>query len=388
MVIVLITCVALAWLVFSKFRLVKLGWLSGTLTVFIGAFILAAFVAMFNYLTPSGSFVIVSHVIEVTPNVSGQVTAIPVQPNVPVKIGAVLFQIERAPFEYKVKQLQAALAEARQKVEQLKSNVDLAAADIKAVASQLAYAVKNRDAQVRLVQTNSTAKLNAEQATAQVDMYTAQLVAARARETIAKLALGSEIDGENTTVAQLVAQLDNAKWELGQTTVRAPTDGFVSTMAVAVGARALAARSVMSFIVTDDTVIIGMFPPNGFQTIKPGAKVRLVFGDLPGRTFGVTIKDIPRGVGQGQIAVSGVLARAGSIGGANAYPAIISIPEEIPRERLRLGMPGTATVFADNAGPIGTLMSILCGSARTPPTCDDFNNRRRSSAGLCLWTQL
>ena len=359
MVIVLVIYVALAWLVFSKFKLVKWGWLSGTVTVLIGAFILATFMAMFNYLTPSGSFVIVSRVVEVTPNVSGQVTAISVQPNVPVKAGTVLFQIERAPYEYKVKQLQAALAEARQKVEQLKSNVDLAAADTKAVASQLVYAAKNRDAQVQLVRTNSTAKLNAEQAIAQVDMYTAQLVAARARETSAKLALGSEIDGENTAVAQLIAQLDNAKWELDQTTVRAPTDGYVSTMAVAVGARALAARSVMSFIVTDDIVIIGMFPPNGFQTIKPGAKVRLVFGDLPGRTFGATITDIPRGVGQGQIAVSGVLARAGSIGGANAYPALISIPQEIPREQLRLGMPGTATVFADNAGPIGLLMSIL-----------------------------
>lgn len=277
----------------------------------------------------------------------------------PVKAGTVLFQIERAPYEYKVKELQAALAEARQKVEQLKSNVDLAAADAEAVVSQLAYAAKNRDAQVRLVQTSSTAKLSAEQAVAQVDMYTAQLVAARARETNAKLALSSEIDGENTTVAQLVAQLDNAKWELDQTTVLAPDDGYVSTMAVAVGARALPARSLMSFIVTDDIVIVGMFPPNGFQTIKQGAKVRLVFGDLPGRRFDATITDIPRGVGQGQIAVSGVLARAGSIGGTNAYPALISIPKEIPREQLRLGMPGTATVFADNAGPIGTLMSIL-----------------------------
>ena len=55
-------------------------------------------------------------------------------------------------------------------------------------------------------------------------MYTAQLVAARARETNAKLALGSEIDGENTAVAQLVAQLDSAKWELDQTTVRVPSD--------------------------------------------------------------------------------------------------------------------------------------------------------------------
>ena len=115
----------------------------------------------------------------------------------------------------------------------------------------------------------------------------------------------------------------------------------------------------MSYIVTDDIAIVGMFPPNGFQTIKQGAKVSLVFEDLPGRSFGATIADIPRGVGQGQIAVSGVLARAGSIGGANAYPALISIPKEIPREHLRVGMPGTATVFADSAGPIGVLMSIL-----------------------------
>jgi hypothetical protein len=54
-----------------------------------------------------------------------------------------------------------------------------------------------------------------------------------------------------------------------------------------------------------------------------------------------------------------MLAKAGSIGGARAYPAIISIPENIGRDKLRLGMPGTATVFSETAGPIGKLMSIL-----------------------------
>src|ERR1700722_12448626 len=247
--IILVTYLALAWLVFSEFKLVKWGWLSGTVTVLIGAFILAVFVAMFNYLTPSGNFVIVSRVVEVSPNVSGQVTAIPVHPNVPVKAGAVLFQIERAPYEYKVRQLQAALAEARQKVEQLKSNVDLAGADAQAVASQLAYATKKRDAEVQLVQANSPAKLTAEAAIAQVDMYAAQLVAARARETSAKLALGSVVDGENTSVAQIGAQLDPAEWELHQTTIHAPSDGYVASMSLAIGSRAVPLRAAMSFIV-------------------------------------------------------------------------------------------------------------------------------------------
>jgi hypothetical protein len=102
-----------------------------------------------------------------------------------------------------------------------------------------------------------------------------------------------------------------------------------------------------------------MFSPNGFQTIKPGASVKVVFDNDPGRIHHATILDIPRGVGQGQVAVSGTLARVGSIGGADAFPALISLPEDMDREHLRLGMPGTATVFADNAGVIGLIMSIL-----------------------------
>jgi hypothetical protein len=36
-----------------------------------------------------------------------------------------------------------------------------------------------------------------------------------------------------------------------------------------------------------------------------------------------------------------------------------SIPKDIDRSQLRLGRPGTATVFAANAGVIGLIMSIL-----------------------------
>jgi multidrug resistance efflux pump len=65
-------------------------------------------------------------VVEVTPNVAGTVTSIPVEPNVLVKAGTILFQIDPAPYQAKVKQLQAAVAEARQKPERLKAQVDAA----------------------------------------------------------------------------------------------------------------------------------------------------------------------------------------------------------------------------------------------------------------------
>src|SRR5213080_2164013 len=122
MLIILTLYIVLIWLIFSKLKLVKWGWVSGTVAVLGGALILA----VFHYLTPSGSFTIVSRVTEVIPNVSGQVIEIPVKPNEPVKGGAVLFRIDPAPFQYKVNQLEASLAQARQQVKQLKASYDQA----------------------------------------------------------------------------------------------------------------------------------------------------------------------------------------------------------------------------------------------------------------------
>jgi multidrug resistance efflux pump len=54
---------------------------------------------------------VTSRVIEVTPNVSGQEIAIPVMPNQPVKAGTILLRIDPTPFQSRVDQLQAGLAQ-------------------------------------------------------------------------------------------------------------------------------------------------------------------------------------------------------------------------------------------------------------------------------------
>ena len=76
-----------------------------------------------------------------------------------------------------------------------------------------------------------------------------QLQAAKAAQITAKLAMDSEIGGVNTSVAQIEAQLENARWELEQTVVRAPSNGVVTALALAVGDRALQAHPALSFIV-------------------------------------------------------------------------------------------------------------------------------------------
>lgn len=349
----------IAWLVFAKLKLVEWNWVSGTVTGLIGAFIGAIFLAMLNYLTPSGTLTVMARVVEVTPNVSGQVVAIPVKTNVPVKAGEVLFQIDPKPFQAKVKQLAAALAHAHQQAKQLKSSYDQTTATVAGLTKQLAYQ-EQRLADIRRLSQQQVQSAFREQDTqAQYDNISYQLEAAKAAQAVARLAMDAEVEGVNTGVAQIEAQLDTAKWELDQTTVRAPSDGVVTVLALTVGDRALPARAVMSFIVSADITLIALFPPNGFQTIRPGAAVRIVFDNHPGRVFSAEVLNIPRGVGQGQITVSGALARVAGAAGANAYPAQISIPKDLDPSELRLGMPGTATVFARNAGPIGLLRSIL-----------------------------
>lgn len=359
MLIILCLYLVLVWLVFSKLKLLKWGWSWGSIAALVGAFILTVFLAMFNYLTPSGSLTVVSRVVEVTPNVSGQIVSIPVKTNVTVKTGTVLFQIDPSPFQAKVKQLDASLAQAKQQAKQLVSNYQQATANVEGLTAQLAYNRQRLTDIQKLTGEMVQSLFRLQDTQVQFETVQYQLQAAKAAQITAKLAMDSEIGGVNTTVAQVGAQLENAKWELEQTTVRAPNDGVVTSMALAVGDRALQARSALSFIVSGDVTLIAMFSPNGFETIKPDARVKIVFDSHPGRMFEAKVLSIPRGVGQGQVAVSGTLARVGSIGGAKAYFAEVSIPEGIEKAQLRLGMPGTATVFSENAGVIGLLMSIL-----------------------------
>jgi multidrug resistance efflux pump len=358
-IIILCLYVVALWLVFSKFRLVRWGWVSGTVAILAGAFILAIFLALFNYLTPSGRVTVAGRVVEVTPNVTGQIVAIPVKPNVPVKMGDVLFQIDPAPFQYKATQLQASLAAAKQQAEILKSNYEQAAANVAGLTAQVAFNTqRNTDIQ-KLMAEGANTEFQAQDRQNQYEMALAQLNVAKASQHSAKLALDSDIGGVNTTVAQIQAQLDNASWELAQTVIHAPADGDVTAVALSVGDRALQAPSAMSFIVENEIELVGMFAQNGFQTIKRGAAVDIVFDNAPGHIYHAKILAIPKGVGQGQIAVSGTLARTNALGGATAFPAVISIPDEMSRESLRLGMSGSATAFSEKAGVIGLLASIL-----------------------------
>ena len=184
MIIILCLYVVALWAVFSKFKLARWGWLSGTISLLIGGFILATFLALFNYLTPSGRVTVTGRVVEVTPNVTGQIVAIPVKPNVPVKKDDVLFQIDPAPFQYKVAQLQASLAAAKQQSAILKSNYEQATATVTGLVAQLAYNAKRMADIQKLAFDDANTQFQAQDKQVQYETVSAQLGAAKAAQPV------------------------------------------------------------------------------------------------------------------------------------------------------------------------------------------------------------
>ena len=85
-----------------KVQASALGMASGSVAVLVGLLILATFLALFNYLTPSGKLTVTGRRAGGDAECVGSDHPIPVKPNVLVKAGDVLFQIDPAPFPYKV----------------------------------------------------------------------------------------------------------------------------------------------------------------------------------------------------------------------------------------------------------------------------------------------
>ncbi len=63
---------------------------------------------------PAGDLLVLNYVVEIIPNVSGEVTEVPANALDPLSKGDVIFQIDRRPFQAEVDRLLAALAAAKQ----------------------------------------------------------------------------------------------------------------------------------------------------------------------------------------------------------------------------------------------------------------------------------
>src|SRR5689334_15627131 len=226
--LLILTYSAICVAIFKIFRIPVNKWTLPTAALG-GIFMIGIIMLVMNYNHPyTKSARIYFAATPIMPSVRGRVIDVPVESNAPLKEGDVLFRIDPQPYQYVVDQKKALLAEAETKVKQLKAAFDQAKANVEKVNAQVKLAEENYDRQEYLFEKKVIAQATLDTYTRNLDVAKQGFAGAVAAAQSARLAYESEISGVNTTVARLQAELEDAQYDLDQTTVRAPGPGYVT----------------------------------------------------------------------------------------------------------------------------------------------------------------
>jgi multidrug resistance efflux pump len=299
----------------------------------------------------------------VLPAVRGRVIEVPVQANAPLKEGDVLFRIDPKPYQFVVDQKKASLAEAEQNVRQLKASLDQATAAAERANAQLVLAQQTYERQEELFEKKVVAKATLDDATRNLEASKQTWVGAKAEEERARLAYSSNIEGVNTTVARLTAELADAQYDLDQTSVRAPANGFVTQVALRPGMYVVPAplRPVMAFVNTDvhDQGLGAAFQQNSLQRVKAGDESEVAFDAIPGRVFRGKVRIVLDAIAAGQIQASGALVDYGARTEGGRALAIIDLDEDLSRYQLPVGAAAQVAIYTQYWHHVSLLRKIL-----------------------------
>jgi multidrug resistance efflux pump len=304
-ILVLVFFSAVFWLVFFRFKWLKLspGW--GIVSAFFVLHLLLVFVIGLRFVTPyATNATVVQHTIQLIPRLPEPtlVTAVLVEENVPVKKGQTLFQFDHRPYAYKVEQLEAQLAEAQQNVLVLKANVEIAKqkterATVNAGYERYMQKIFDTIAKQGAIRDDVVERMRTRVGTALATEYEALAELERAR-----LQYGAEIEGVNTSVASIEAQLKLARYYLDNTTLVAPEDGRIINLQVRPGMVSGIYRvgGIAAFLVEADRYLLAPFYQENLKFVRPGLPVEVSLDLYPGQIFTGKVDSIWRGSRAGQ----------------------------------------------------------------------------------------
>jgi multidrug resistance efflux pump len=292
----------IVWLIFFKLKL--LPWNRGSQGAVAGlgiAGILTLLIAM-NLCQPYSKDVrVYQRVVQIVPRVTGRVIEVPIQANVPITQGDVLFRVDPEPFQYEVDRLTADLA--------LKKIV---LDDAKALAG-------------------------------------------------ARVAAEIQRDRAQAAHDQTQALLRDAELNLRETTVNAPSDGVVTNLALHPGqiASQMASLPVMTFIDTSEAIVIATFSQAALNFVHVGDRVEVAFDRLPGRIVGGQVQAIVPATGQGQLPPSGSLLEWTGQPIPGRFGVRLQLDETADDLPIPAGTAGVAAVYTQRAKAIRIVRMVV-----------------------------
>lgn len=353
-----------AALAYATFRIFKIPVNAFTLLTAVlgGVALLGALLLGMNYNHPfssQGRFYFITT--PIVPTVGGRVVEVPVQTGVPLKAGDVLFRIDPERYENAVKALEAQLAAAEQGSGELRAAAESARQKFEAVVAERAAAedVYNRSKQ--LMSSGSISAAQFKQVEERLAGASSNAEAAQSEATRAELAATSVVAGVNTDVARIQADLDTARYNLEQTTVRAPTDGSVVQMFLRPGMYAvpMPLRPVMVFLHSEEAYFAAAFLQNSAQRLIEGADAEIILPSVPGRFFKGKVARAGAYIPQGQMQPTGALIDPEQIKGEGRVIVQINLDEDITNYHVPPGSVGSAAIYTEHMPHLSVLRKVL-----------------------------
>jgi multidrug resistance efflux pump len=380
----------IVWLIFFKFR-----WLAWTMTaavivVTIPIISLAGLILLLNVYAPSALDVqVVKYVVQVLPRVTGRVIEVPVEPNRMTHKGDVLFRVDPRPFKYEVDRLEALLAATQANVGAMREDLRAAEAQIGVSRNRVTSLQSSIEAtrarlklsELRATQTRQLAdqgagdRFEAErwetdlaQQRADLGALVPQLAAAEqevtaTRATAAGLRekIGARVGDEQADVAQIRAQLEEARWRLSETVAYAPADGWVINLQLRPGSTVsqLPLNPVMSFV-EKEHIILALFGQNELHQVEPGNEAELALSTYPGRIIKAKVDSIVWAQGQGQLPLTGTLPQTGPAPMPEGRFAVKLVLDEREKDLfLAAGARGTGAIYTHHFEMVHIIRKVI-----------------------------
>lgn len=302
--LLILTYTAFCIAVFKIFKIPLNKWSVPT-AILGGIFLIGTLIFVMNYNHPyseiSREYFVTTPIV---PAVTGNVIEVPVKGNIALKKGDILFRIDPIPFESKVASLEAQLVAAKEDLKRAK----------------------------KLIKKNLGTQRDVDLATAKVD--------------------------------DLSAQLDGAIFNLEQTTVRAPTDGYVTQVVLRPGMRAasLPLRPVMVFVHDEGHYYIGWFRQNSMLRLNVGNEAEVAFDSIPGEVFSGVVESVLPAIAEGQVQASGNLINLAWPQRPGRIPVLIKITDtafDEYRDKIPGGAYAQTAIYSEHIHHVAIMRKIL-----------------------------
>ena len=288
--------------------------------------------------------------ISLAPEVNGPLTEVFVKENDVVKRGQLLFRIDREPYEVKLAEANAQIAEAQADYTALAGAADLSGANISAAREDIAFAQTRLARQKALWSRGFTTKADYDAASHAVAQArdALRLAIAEQGEARAKLARGAAVPDQDPRVAAALAQKANAELNLRRTEVRAPIAGRIAEAdRLHPGQLMIQSLPVLTLVADDSVYVEANFKETQLKNMRVGQRAELEFDAYPD----VTLKGHVQAIGAGTGSEFSVLPAQNATGNwvkvTQRVPVRIAIDGKSAR-RLIAGLSSHVTVYTDD----------------------------------------